>query len=71
MIVVELSNKRRIVLLVIKRSSIQKFIVIDLILGTGIYYVAKIISSSAIVATIGSMIGTEAVKKLRGKDSVT
>ncbi|WP_435922196.1 hypothetical protein [Paenibacillus sp. DYY-L-2] len=71
MIVVELSNKRRIVLLVIKRSSIQKFIVIDLILGTGIYYVAKIISSSAIVATIGSMIGTEAVKKLRGKDGIT
>lgn len=66
MIVVEVSNKRRIVLLVIKRSSIQKFIVIDLILGTGIFYVAKIISSSAIVATIGSMIGTEAIKKLRG-----
>lgn len=71
MIVVEVSSKRRIVLLVIKRSSIQKFIVIDLILGTGLYYVAKIISSSAIVAAIGSMIGTEALKKLRGKDGIT
>lgn len=62
----EVSNKRRTVLLVIKRSSIQKFIVIDLILGTGLYYAVKIISSSIIIATVGSMIGTEAVKKIRG-----
>ncbi|QMV44800.1 hypothetical protein FPL14_29300 [Cohnella cholangitidis] len=65
MVVLKIYKKRKVVLFIIKGTSIQKFVLIDLMLGTGLYYVVKIIYSSVIVATIGSLIGTEGVKRLR------
>jgi hypothetical protein len=57
-------NKPMIVIFTIKGSTIKRFIIFDLIFGTGLYMVVKIYSSSVIVATLGSLIGTEAVKKI-------
>ncbi|WP_285768431.1 hypothetical protein [Peribacillus sp. SI8-4] len=53
----------QIVFYVIKGSAIKKFLVLDLIVGTGIYFTIKIISSSIIMASVGSFIGTEGIKQ--------
>jgi len=56
-------QQNKIVFYAIKGSTIKKFIVFDLITGTGIYYFLKILFSSVIVATIGSIIVPEGIKK--------
>jgi len=48
----------------IKGSTIKKFIIIDFIFGTGIYYVLKVISTSVLVGILGSMVCTEGLKRL-------
>ncbi len=50
---------------IIKCSTIKKFLILDLVTGTGIYYVVKFISSSVLIALIGSIIGTEGIKKIQ------
>ncbi|MHA7963809.1 hypothetical protein ACX93W_06655 [Paenibacillus sp. CAU 1782] len=54
----------RVVFLVVKGSTIKKFLIVDLIAGTGIYYVLKIVYSSVIIASAGSFIGTATLKKI-------
>ncbi|CAM4246816.1 hypothetical protein [Bacillus manliponensis] len=48
----------------VKKSTIKNFIIIDLITGTGIYWIAKFIFSSSIIALISSAVGAEGVKKI-------
>jgi len=48
----------------IKGSTIKKFLILDFIVGTGIYYILKIISSSVLVGILGSYICTEGIKRL-------
>ncbi|CAI6034691.1 hypothetical protein [Cohnella sp. JJ-181] len=50
---------------IIKGSTVKKFILIDILLGTGFYYAIKLVYASAIVATAGSVIGTEGIKRIR------
>ncbi|WP_459502425.1 hypothetical protein [Bacillus sp. C1] len=54
----------QIVIHIIKGSTIKKFLILDLVTGTGIYYVLKFISSSVLIALIGSFMGTEGIKKI-------
>ncbi|WP_379114392.1 hypothetical protein [Paenibacillus sepulcri] len=61
-------NKKLIVFYTIKGSTIKKIIIFDIFVGTGIYYLLKIVISSTIIATIGSLIGTEGAKKLNFVD---
>lgn len=65
MVHLKIKNKQIIIFYTIKGSTIKRVILFDIILGTAIYYVVEMISSSTIIATIGSLIGTEGVKKLR------
>ncbi|EEL47875.1 MULTISPECIES: hypothetical protein [Bacillus cereus group] len=57
-------KNNQIVIHIIKGSTIKKFLILDLITGTGIYHLVKFISSSALIALIGSIIGTEGIKKI-------
>ncbi|PDY44206.1 hypothetical protein [Bacillus pseudomycoides] len=54
----------QIVIHIIKGSTIKKILILDLITGTGIYYIIKFISSSILIALIGSIVGTEGIKKI-------
>ncbi|MNR35136.1 hypothetical protein D3C85_1529620 [compost metagenome] len=56
-------NKPIIIIYAIKGSTIKKIILFDIIVGTGLYFVVKIFASNAIIASIGSFIGTEGVKR--------
>lgn len=47
----------------IKGSTIKKFLILDCMAGTGIFYGLKIISSSVLVGIIGSYVCTEVIKK--------
>ncbi|PFN05057.1 hypothetical protein [Bacillus cereus] len=57
-------KNNQIVIHIIKGSTIKKFLILDLITATGIYHLVKFISSSALIALIGSIIGTEGIKKI-------
>ncbi|MGE6613170.1 hypothetical protein ACQKFG_22095 [Peribacillus sp. NPDC076916] len=60
-----LSKKKnnQIVIYVVKGSTIKRFLILDLIIGSGIFYVVKFISSSLLIASASSFIGTEGIKK--------
>ncbi|MCI0765831.1 hypothetical protein [Bacillus sp. TL12] len=47
----------------VKKSTIKNFIIIDLITGTGIYWIIKSISASSIIAIVGSIASSEWIKK--------
>lgn len=55
--------QKQFVFCTIKGSAIKSFVILELVTGTGIYYAVKIISSSVIIAMVGSMIGTKGIKK--------
>ncbi len=49
----------------IKSSTIKKFVIIDLVTGTGIYWTVNFISSSALIAIISCILGTKKIKKMQ------
>ncbi|THF79825.1 hypothetical protein E6W99_11340 [Metabacillus sediminilitoris] len=51
----------------IRGSTIKKFIILDCITGTGIYYALKIITSSVLVGVVGSIVCTESIKRIPSK----
>lgn len=63
-------KQNQVVFYTIKGSTIKNFLIVDLITGTGIYYVVKMISTSALMGLIGSFIGAEGIKRIPkfGKD---
>ncbi|WP_410768853.1 hypothetical protein [Fontibacillus sp. BL9] len=57
----------KVLIYTVKGKTIKNLVLIDLLLGTGIYFVIKIIGSSIIFASIGSMVCSEGVKwKIKG-----
>ncbi|WP_376774435.1 hypothetical protein [Paenibacillus eucommiae] len=58
-----MDKNSQMVVYFIKGSTIKKFVILDIIVGTGIYYVVKIICSSVLAASVGSIIGTEGIKR--------
>ncbi|RCX23771.1 hypothetical protein DFP94_1011373 [Fontibacillus phaseoli] len=57
----------KVLICTIKGKTIKNLVLIDLLLGTGMFFVIKIIGSSIIIASIGSMACSEGVKwKLKG-----
>ncbi|KXY20978.1 hypothetical protein BK709_30205 [Bacillus thuringiensis serovar shandongiensis] len=49
---------------VVKSSAIKRFIIIDIIAGTGIYWTVNFISSNALLAIISCILGTKKMKKM-------
>lgn len=43
---------------------VKKFIVVDIIIGTGLYYMCRASFSSEAAGIIGSIIGTEGIRRL-------
>ncbi|AOZ90902.1 hypothetical protein PNBC_02625 [Paenibacillus crassostreae] len=57
-------KQNQFVFYTIKGSTIKKFLILDLVTGSVIYFAVKIIYSSILIATVGSIIGTEGIKKI-------
>ncbi|MFJ7746440.1 hypothetical protein [Peribacillus sp. NPDC097295] len=57
-------RKNQIVFYTVKGSTIKNFLIIDMIMGTGIYYVVKMISTSVLMGMIGSYVGSEGIKRI-------
>ena len=55
-------KQSRVVIYVIKASTILKFIVIEGIVGTGAYYGIELSTSSAFIAFVGSIVVIEGIK---------
>lgn len=55
-------HQPKVIFIAIEKSTLQKFLLIDIIIGSGLYAIIKLISSSLLLATIGSMAGTEGIK---------
>ncbi|MGG0261744.1 hypothetical protein ABEY48_16300 [Bacillus mycoides] len=49
---------------VVQISAIKRFIIIDIIAGTGIYWTVNFISSNALLAIISCFFGTKKMKKM-------
>ena len=62
-------KNQNIVFYTIRGSTIKKFIILDCLTGTGIYYALKFITSSIIVGIVGCMVCTEGLKRLPCKFS--
>ena len=57
-------KQNQIVFYTIKGSTIKNFLIVDMITGTGIYYVVKLISTSVLMGMIGSFLGAEGIKRI-------
>jgi len=62
-----LAKKKEQVFLVvvIEGSVIKRIMILDIIVGSGIYYALQWMCSSIIISMIGSMVGTEGIKKVQ------
>ncbi|QNF29779.1 MULTISPECIES: hypothetical protein [Metabacillus] len=56
-------KQNQVVFYIIKGSTIKKFLILDCITGTSLYYAIKIISSSILIGIVGSIVGTEGIKR--------
>lgn len=57
-------KKDYVLFIVINRSTIETFILIELIFGTGAYFIVKGITSSVLAGSIGSFIATKGAATL-------
>ncbi|TWE00621.1 hypothetical protein FB545_2956 [Peribacillus frigoritolerans] len=63
MTILSMKKNDQFVIYIIKGSTIKRFLILDLIIGSGIFYVVKFISSSILIASASSFVGTEGIKK--------
>ncbi|OLS34705.1 hypothetical protein BTR25_21170 [Bacillus sp. MRMR6] len=57
-------NKNQVVFCTIKGSTIKKFLILDCLTGTSVYFALKIITSSILIGMLGSIACTETIKKV-------
>lgn len=65
---ISLASKRKVVIIVISPAGIKKFVAIDLVAGSLLYYAIKIPLHSMVAAMIGSMIGPMLIRRVVDKD---
>ncbi|XID94525.1 hypothetical protein ACF3MZ_08440 [Paenibacillaceae bacterium WGS1546] len=63
-------NKQQVFFYAINGKPIKYILIIDLVIGTGIYYIVKIIAASVTIATVGSVIGSEGIKRIEKRNAV-
>lgn len=63
-------NKQQVFFYVINGKPIKYILIIDLVIGTGIYYIVKIVASSVTIATVGSVIGSEGIKRIEKRNAI-
>jgi hypothetical protein len=59
-----MKKQNQVVFYTIKGSTIKKFLILDCLTGTGIFYAFKILSSSILVGFLGSLVCIEGIKRL-------
>lgn len=47
----------------IESKSIKKFFILDIMVGTGLYYICKSSFSNEVAGIVGSIIGTEGIRR--------
>ena len=57
--------QNQVVFYTIEAAAIKKFLLLDVITGTGAYYAFKMISSSVLIGILGSIVCTEGIKRIR------
>ncbi|GJM79475.1 hypothetical protein MJ257_13895 [Paenibacillus timonensis] len=57
-------KQRPFIFVTIKASTIRNILILDLIAGTGLYYLIKLATASVLLGTMGSALGTEAMKRI-------
>lgn len=62
-----MKNQHQVVFYTINHSTIKRFFILDCMIGTGFYFLFKILSSSVLVGVLGSFVYTEGVKRLTRK----
>ena len=62
-----MKTQNQVVFYTIKGSNIKRFLVLDCIIGTCIYYAFKIISVSVLVDVLGTVVCIEGIKRLLNK----
>lgn len=58
------TKQRPFIFVTIKASTIRNILILDLIAGTGLYYLIKLATASVLLGTMGSALGTEAMKRI-------
>ncbi|MEC2343422.1 MULTISPECIES: hypothetical protein [Paenibacillus] len=58
-------KQRPFIFVSIRASTIRNFIILDLITGTGLYYLIKVATASVLLGSMGSAVGTEVMKRIR------
>jgi hypothetical protein len=59
-----IKKHNKVVFYIIKGSTIIKFIIIDCITSTSLYYLIKLITSSILIGLVGSIVGIEGIKRV-------
>ncbi|RKN74924.1 hypothetical protein D7M11_26985 [Paenibacillus ginsengarvi] len=59
-----MDKNRQLVVFIIEGSTIRKFIILDIIIGSGIFYMVKFLVSSIWIAWVSSFLGTEGIKRV-------
>ena len=57
------SNTQQLRVYIIHASTIKRLLLLDMVVGSGIYVVVKVISASVLIASLGSILGTEGLKR--------
>ena len=63
-------GKQQVFFYAINGKPIKSILMIDLVVGTGIYYIVKIVVTSAVLATAGSVIGSEGIKRFGKRNAI-
>ncbi|PQD95324.1 hypothetical protein CYL18_10860 [Pradoshia eiseniae] len=57
------TEQSQFVFYLIESSAIKQFFLLDMLTGTGLYYLCKFCSSSILIGMIGSVVGVEGIRR--------
>ncbi|MFS0785278.1 hypothetical protein ABC345_02720 [Shouchella sp. 1P09AA] len=61
-------GNHKFVFYTIKVTKLKRFLLLDMVAGTGIYFTVKVVTASVVAGMVGSVIGTEGMKRWPRKE---
>lgn len=61
-------GNHKFVFYTIKVTKLKRFLLLDMMAGTGIYFTVKVVTASVVAGMVGSVIGTEGLKRWPRKE---
>jgi hypothetical protein len=58
-------NEQAFLVVFVEGAVIKRLMILDIMVGSGIYYALQWMCSSIIISMIGSIVGTEGIKKVQ------